>query len=531
MSATALIAVTTGCWPAAPRAWPPTRASPPIPAPGRKAWPPRRSRAQRPAADRRAQERPVVARLHVEGVRRRRSSPRPRRQAGLRELRRRPRPGQRRRRDAEHRRGARPVEQTPQDAGPLVFTTGIGPAVVDAAAGLAVAGRRRRAAEPPRRRRRPPRHRHVEPDRLPRPLGPPGDARPGAVPVRRRPGRQPRRHLATTPPPTAPTPSRRATRAYDNAHAASDIERLRSLWDVPAVALIGIGNGAQVALAYAGSHPDKVARLILDSPVALGINAEAAAEQQVKGQQAALDAFAAQCVAVNCALGPDPKGAVTALLADARAGKAPGGASVAAVTNAITIALGFPIGDRVGATTSLANALAARPLRRRQPAQQPDQPRRHHPGHRRPVRQLLQRRAQPPHPGPGSRTRGRLGQALSAVRHGRRAQPGQVRALAHRLAAGKRRKISRSTCCLLGVQNDPIVGLGRRRRDSGHHHQRQRGQQAGDVAGHRPRRQHLFVVCRPADASATSTAASCPEPTPTVPPDTWQRSRRCTVRW
>jgi pimeloyl-ACP methyl ester carboxylesterase len=146
--------------------------------------------------------------------------------------------------------------------------------------------------------------------------------------------------------------------AYDNSHAASDIERLRSLWDVPALALVGIGNGAQVALAYAGSRPDKVARLILDSPVALGVNAEAAAEQQVKGQQGALDAFAAQCVAVNCALGPDPKGAVNALLADARAGRGPGGASVAQVANAISTALGFPAGGRVNTTTSLANALA-----------------------------------------------------------------------------------------------------------------------------------------------------------------------------
>lgn len=147
--------------------------------------------------------------------------------------------------------------------------------------------------------------------------------------------------------------------AYDNSHAASDIERLRSLWDVPAVALVGIGNGAQVALTYAATRPDKVARLILDSPVALGVNAEAAAEQRVKGQQAALDAFAAQCVAVNCALGPDPKGAVSALLADARAGKGPGGAPVASVAEAITVALGFPSGGRVGTTTDLANALAA----------------------------------------------------------------------------------------------------------------------------------------------------------------------------
>ena len=146
--------------------------------------------------------------------------------------------------------------------------------------------------------------------------------------------------------------------AYDNSHAATDIERLRSIWDVPALALIGIGNGAQVALSYASSHPERVSRLVLDSPIALGVGAEAAAEQKVKGQQAALDAFAAQCAAVSCPLGPDPKAAVSSLLADARAGHGPAGASVASVANAIATALGFPTGDRVGTTNDLATALA-----------------------------------------------------------------------------------------------------------------------------------------------------------------------------
>src|SRR3984893_8049901 len=57
--------------------------------------------------------------------------------------------------------------------------------------------------------------------------------------------------------------------AYDDTHAATDIERLRSIWDVLALALIGIGSGAQVALSYASSHPDKDARLVLRSPLAL----------------------------------------------------------------------------------------------------------------------------------------------------------------------------------------------------------------------------------------------------------------------
>ena len=147
--------------------------------------------------------------------------------------------------------------------------------------------------------------------------------------------------------------------AYDNAHAAADIERLRSTWDVPAVALLGIGNGAQVALAYAGSHPGKVARLILDSPLPLGIAAEAATEQRVKGEQTALDAFSAQCAAINCPLGPDPKGAVDALLSAARGDDGPGGASVATVADAISTALAYPRGDRTEATNSLASAVAS----------------------------------------------------------------------------------------------------------------------------------------------------------------------------
>ncbi|MBS9532051.1 alpha/beta fold hydrolase [Mycobacterium sp. M1] len=147
--------------------------------------------------------------------------------------------------------------------------------------------------------------------------------------------------------------------SYDNTHAATDLERLRSIWDVPALALIGIGNGAQIAMAYAGSHPGKVARLALDSPIPLGVAAETAAEQRVKGQQDAFNAFVAQCVAVNCPLGPDPKAAVDDLLAAARGGRGPGGASVAAVTRAIVTALGYPTADRVSNTNALAGALAA----------------------------------------------------------------------------------------------------------------------------------------------------------------------------
>jgi pimeloyl-ACP methyl ester carboxylesterase len=146
--------------------------------------------------------------------------------------------------------------------------------------------------------------------------------------------------------------------AYDNSHAAEDIERLRSTWDVPTLALLGVGNGAQVALTYAGSHPNKVSRLALDSGLPLAISAEAAMEQRVKGEQAALDAWATQCVAINCPLGADPKGAVDALLNQVRGVTSVGSRSVATVAEAIATALAYPRGDRIASTNGLASAVA-----------------------------------------------------------------------------------------------------------------------------------------------------------------------------
>ena len=71
---------------------------------------------------------------------------------------------------AEHWRGPRPLESDPARRRAPCLHHRLRPAVVDAVAGLAVAGGRRRAPQPPHRRHRPPRHGHVEPDRLPRPL-------------------------------------------------------------------------------------------------------------------------------------------------------------------------------------------------------------------------------------------------------------------------------------------------------------------------------------------------------------------------
>lgn len=147
--------------------------------------------------------------------------------------------------------------------------------------------------------------------------------------------------------------------AFNTAHAGEDLERLRSTWDVPALAVVGVGNGAQVAMSFAGAHPDRVARLVLDSPLPLSVSAEAAALQALAGQRDALDAFAAQCTAIGCPLGPDPKAAVSALITDARNGRGPGGMSAAMLVGGIVTALGYPDGDGVENTRRLAEALAA----------------------------------------------------------------------------------------------------------------------------------------------------------------------------
>ena len=201
------------------------------------------------------------------------------------------------------------------------------------------------------------------------------------------------------------------------------------------IALLGIGNGAQVALAYAGSHPGKVARLVLDSPLPLGIAAEAATEQRVKGEQTALDAFASQCAATNCPLGPDPKAAVDALLADARAGNGPGGASVATVADAISTALAYPRGDRTAATNSLASAVASA---RSGDANQMTNLITQADSLRQTDGQFVNSCSdalEPAHPRPGPRTRRRLAQALPAVRRRGRAQPRQMPELAERIGA------------------------------------------------------------------------------------------------
>ncbi|WP_040791124.1 alpha/beta hydrolase [Nocardia paucivorans] len=145
---------------------------------------------------------------------------------------------------------------------------------------------------------------------------------------------------------------------FDAAHAADDIDQLRKQWEVEHIALLGTGDGGRVALEYARKYGEHLTRLILDSPAAVGADAVTQAEQQVQGAEAALTAFAQRCVGVGCSLGPDPRGAVIALIRKAEAGQL-GDISANAVVTAVTGFLGDPRADQATRTTTLADALSA----------------------------------------------------------------------------------------------------------------------------------------------------------------------------
>ncbi len=149
---------------------------------------------------------------------------------------------------------------------------------------------------------------------------------------------------------------------FDAAHAADDIEQLRKQWQVEHIDLLGSGNGATVAIAYARKYGDHLARLVLDSPEAVGTDAVTREEQRLQGAEAALTAFAQRCTALGCALGADPRAAVADLVRRADAGEL-GTLSAAGLLTAITGFLGAPRADQATRVAGGGRARGRRPRR------------------------------------------------------------------------------------------------------------------------------------------------------------------------
>lgn len=157
-------------------------------------------------------------------------------------------------------------------------------------------------------------------------------------------------------------------------NAARDLELLRAEWGLDRLALVGSGEGATLALTYATLFPDKVSRLVLDSPLAMptapppipGSDNLASAKQQSEGAEAAMGAFAAHCTATDCALGPDPIATIQEMIADARAGRL-GFVTPGTIISTTIGLLGDSKGTAEQRMDTLADALAQ--ARNRQPAE------------------------------------------------------------------------------------------------------------------------------------------------------------------
>lgn len=113
---------------------------------------------------------------------------------------------------------------------------------------------------------------------------------------------------------------RPAVDAFDAVHAASDIETLRSYWGVDKIALLTLGDASDVALAYQANVPGHLARVVMDSPGPLRVDARTTAERRAQAGQAAWARFVSDCTASGCAAGPDAGATMNTLLDSAQTG-------------------------------------------------------------------------------------------------------------------------------------------------------------------------------------------------------------------
>ena len=408
---------------------------------------------------------------------------------------------------------------TPADAGPLVMTTGTDlPSSVQLPVWLSRNGTDvlktnpivavdRRGIGTVRR------------TRLPRPLRPPGDARPGAVRVRRRPRRQPERHRADRDHQLhrhhRPRRLRLRQRARRRGHrtAAQHLGRPDP----------GRCSASATAPRWRWPTPGRIRTSCRGwcstRRCHWAIAAEAAAEQQVKGQQAALDAFAAQCAATACPLGPDPKGAVNAMLAAARERTRPRQArrSPSSPTRSPPRSA-FPGGDRVGLHQRARQRPGRRPRRRHQrdSTTSSRRPRRcARPTASSSTPAATRSTGPPPTGSANSSSRGASSTRSSAAVGALNLVELPELAKQHP-AEGSQGPQDPGPAARRAERPDRRQrGRGRRRRD---HHQRGRRQPPGDVAGRRPRRQHLLAVRPDAGASLPGQRQAARAPTRTAPP-------------
>ncbi|APU22819.1 alpha/beta hydrolase [Actinoalloteichus sp. GBA129-24] len=114
------------------------------------------------------------------------------------------------------------------------------------------------------------------------------------------------------------------TRAFDGFRTAGDLEQLRGELGLERLHAIGRGEGSQTLTTYAQRFPGSVGRLVLDGVPDPNLDAVGLAEEQARSAESALDAFLTDCAnGPDCALGPDPRQTLDALLDELAASPAP----------------------------------------------------------------------------------------------------------------------------------------------------------------------------------------------------------------
>ena len=145
---------------------------------------------------------------------------------------------------------------------------------------------------------------------------------------------------------------------FSIAFAASDLETLRNRWGVDRLGLIGIGEGADVVLAYSSLHAAHVGRVVLDTPTPFGANARDRGLARSTGVQAGLQTFAQRCANLpGCTFGTDGVATMTRLMDKAAQGRLANLSDtrvLAAITTAVALAP-----NRPDALTSIASAITA----------------------------------------------------------------------------------------------------------------------------------------------------------------------------
>lgn len=145
--------------------------------------------------------------------------------------------------------------------------------------------------------------------------------------------------------------------AFTSANAAGDLEQLRRTWGVDRIGIVGVGAGADVALAYAGLYRDRVGRLVLDTPTAYGASVRDRAQQVAAGTDAAVAGFASDCAAQGCPLGSDPGAAIRALVQRGAQGGL-GDVTDTDVLAALSTEIALTTSDRASTITRVAGLLA-----------------------------------------------------------------------------------------------------------------------------------------------------------------------------